>query len=267
MLTYDSQGKDITCMKQFDVLKYPCDEFNIKDCKEREEGSVMRKMKLSDIKINETFASSTPKESKMDECRYNWNTWHRQDREIVVNHNNVLIDGYIQYLVLKENGVNEAEVKISNERKKRWYRKDVAKWENPYYRHETTTYIYGFHPNAKEPKELVWRVPKAWKGWENDLLPGDRIIVSTKNGFAPIIITKIEWLDKPPVDTPIKRVVTKCFDYDTTNAKINSLLDKIMNVVYRMESNCEEKQGVEDYRIFDDIAEIEDAIENIQRMI
>ena len=209
MLTYDSQGKDITCMKQFDALKYTCDECNIKNCKEREEGSVMRKMKLSDIKISETFASSTPKESKMDECRYNWNTWHRQDRVIVVNHNNVLIDGYIQYLVLKENDVNEAEVKISNERKKRWYRKDVAKWENPYYRHETTTYIYGFHPNAKEPKELVWRVPKAWKGWENDLLPGDMILVETKRGVRKIIITKIEWLEKCPVDMHVKKVCNK----------------------------------------------------------
>ena len=172
-------------------------------------GGRMRKMKLSDIKISETFASSTPKESKMDECRYNWNTWHRQDRVIVVNHNNVLIDGYIQYLVLKENGVNEAEVKISNERKKRWYRKDVTKWENTYYRHETTTYIYGFHPNAKEPKELVWRVPKAWKGWENDLLPGDMILVDTKYGIRKIVITKIEWLDSCPVSMPVRRVYKK----------------------------------------------------------
>ena len=34
-LRYDSQGRDITCMKEFDALKYPCDECDVKDCDER----------------------------------------------------------------------------------------------------------------------------------------------------------------------------------------------------------------------------------------
>lgn len=33
----DSDGNDITCMKEFDVLKYPCRECDRKDCDEREE--------------------------------------------------------------------------------------------------------------------------------------------------------------------------------------------------------------------------------------
>lgn len=36
-ITYDSQGRDITCMKEFDTLKYPCRECNREDCEEREE--------------------------------------------------------------------------------------------------------------------------------------------------------------------------------------------------------------------------------------
>ncbi len=39
-----------------------------------------RKMKLSDIKIKESFAITTPNEEKMRECRNNWNIYHRQDR-------------------------------------------------------------------------------------------------------------------------------------------------------------------------------------------
>lgn len=35
-ITYDSQGRDITCMKEFDALKYPCLECDIEDCVERE---------------------------------------------------------------------------------------------------------------------------------------------------------------------------------------------------------------------------------------
>ena len=37
MITYDSQGNDITCMKEFDALKYPCKECNRTDCDNREE--------------------------------------------------------------------------------------------------------------------------------------------------------------------------------------------------------------------------------------
>ena len=33
----DSDGNDITCMKEFDALKYPCRECNKENCDEREE--------------------------------------------------------------------------------------------------------------------------------------------------------------------------------------------------------------------------------------
>ena len=35
-ITYDSQGRDVTCMKEFDALKYPCNECDREDCEERE---------------------------------------------------------------------------------------------------------------------------------------------------------------------------------------------------------------------------------------
>ena len=171
----------------------------------------MKKIKLSEIKINEAFAKSIPSESKMQECRNNWNMWHRQDRYIVVNHNNVLIDGYIQYLVLKENNVEEADIKISARRKKRWYRKNTKDWDIPHYRNEVTTYIYGVHPNSKSGNEFVWRVPKSWSeaGWEDGLEIGDKILVDTKFGIKPVVVTKIEISDKCPVNIPVKRVVNR----------------------------------------------------------
>lgn len=168
----------------------------------------MRRMKLSEIKISEVFADSIPTEEKMNDCRNNWNRWHRQDRYIVVNPDNILIDGYIQYLVLKENNIEEAEIKISNRRKKRWHRKNVEDWRVPHYRNEATTYIYGVHPNSKNEKEFVWRVPKSWSevGWEDGLKIGDEILVATKFGIKPIVITKIEIFDRCPVIMPVKRV-------------------------------------------------------------
>ena len=171
----------------------------------------MRRMKLSDIKISDAFADSIPNEEKMNECRNNWKQWNRQDRYIVINPDSVLIDGYIMYLVLKENGIEEAEVKISNRRKKRWYRKNVEDWNIPHYRNETTTYVYGKHPYSENKKEFVWRVPKTWSesGWEDGLNIGDEILVDTKFGIKPVVVTKIELSDKCPVNIPVKRVVKR----------------------------------------------------------
>jgi len=168
-----------------------------------------RKMKLSDIKIKNAFAITASKEERMTECRNNWNTYHKQDRYIVVNNDGELIDGYIQYLILKENGVEEADVKISNKHKKRWHRKNVKDWTIPHYRSEETTYIYGVHPNCKCTKTFMWRVPKSWTLFAKNVQVGDSILCKTKFGISPVIVTKIEVLDKCPVDFLVKRVVCK----------------------------------------------------------
>lgn len=36
IITYDSQGKDITCMKEFNALRYLCNECDRTDCEEME---------------------------------------------------------------------------------------------------------------------------------------------------------------------------------------------------------------------------------------
>ena len=162
------------------------------------------------IRITSAFTESTPAKSKMEECKENWNKWHRQDRYLVVTPgNNVLIDGYIQYLVLKENGIEEAEVKISTRRKKRWVRKNIEDWKEPHYRTEPTTYVYGKHINGFGNKEYMWRIPKSWTWMQAKILIGDTIVCNTKYGISPVLVTNIVTLDKCPVDIPVKRVARK----------------------------------------------------------
>ena len=36
IIRLDSNGNDITCMKEFDALKYPCSCCDVKDCPDRE---------------------------------------------------------------------------------------------------------------------------------------------------------------------------------------------------------------------------------------
>lgn len=170
----------------------------------------MRKMKLSDIYVTSAFTESTPTESKMQECRENWNKWKRQDRYLIVTPgNNVLIDGYIMYLVLKENGIEEAEVKISTRRKKRWVRKNIEDWKQPHYRTEPTTYIYGKHIHGFGNKEYVWRIPKSWTWMQENIQVGDTVLCAAKRGVSLVQVTRIEVLDVCPVDMVVKKVVGK----------------------------------------------------------
>ena len=86
-------------------------------------------------------------------------------------------------------------------------------YKNPtsFSRWSVSTYVYGVHPNSKSGNEFVWRVPKSWSelGWEDGLNIGDEILVNTKFGTKPIIVTKIENLEKCPVNIPVKRVVKR----------------------------------------------------------
>lgn len=145
---------------------------------------------IDTIRISNAFQRTHPSDVKLKECSDYWNKYHKQSKMIVLSKNNVLIDGYIQYLILKENNEKIAEVEQSE------------------YQKEWTTYIYGIHQNGNG-KEYVWKVPKFWKGWENDLLPGDSILVKTKYGIKEIIVTKIEWLDECPIDKKVKNVYKK----------------------------------------------------------
>ena len=53
-ITYDSQGKDITCMKIFDALKYPCNECDREDCEEREEHAEIKSKNKYNLKPKDT---------------------------------------------------------------------------------------------------------------------------------------------------------------------------------------------------------------------
>lgn len=72
----------------------------------------MKWVKVSDIIINEPFASSVPKKQKLNRIRAYYNEYRCVDKPLTVNRNNILLDGYIRYLVLKENNVMYTKVKV-----------------------------------------------------------------------------------------------------------------------------------------------------------
>ena len=45
--------------------------------------------------------------------------------------------------------------------------------------------------------------------WTDNIQIGDTIICSTKNGCTPVVVNKVEILDKCPIDIPVKKVCGK----------------------------------------------------------
>ena len=129
-----------------------------------------------------------------------------------MDRNKVLVDGYIQYLVLKENEIDEAEIRIGKMMKlNRWRRMiNEDSWDKPEYREKTTTYITCVHVNSVNNKEYMWRVPNKWVEVAKNLQIGDVVFCRNKNKMStPVVIVKIEVLDRCPVDYPVSKMCRK----------------------------------------------------------
>lgn len=56
----------------------------------------------------------------------------------------------------------------------------------------------------------MWRVSKRrTDSVYKEILPGDEVLVATKYGKKPVIITRIETLDKCPTDRVVKKYICK----------------------------------------------------------
>lgn len=86
------------------------------------------KMNLSEIMIPESFKSSTPNTLKYAKCENYYNETGNQDRYIVVDEKNVLVDGYIMYLVLKSHDVEYCDAKRLTLRKHKYTNRQREKY-------------------------------------------------------------------------------------------------------------------------------------------
>lgn len=163
-------------------------------------------IKISDIRIPKVFLNHPPARRKIDDKRDRIDLLGKQNKPIIIDENNLITDGYATLLALQELGYTEC-----------WYRRqntygNYEKNQLDDYHNVPTTYIYGIHPNStsKTPKEYTWRVPNAQRNTiYSEILPGDMVMCETKFGLAPVIVTKIETLDKCPVKGRVKKFVRK----------------------------------------------------------
>lgn len=153
-------------------------------------------MNINDIIVTEKFVRSNPSEEKIEKCNDIYIKKGVQDRFVYVKEDNTLVDGYIQYLVLKSNGVKNVV---------------VSTVDSKCYKYSTTTYVYAHHLDNSCEK-YIWRIPKSksYNWLRENVRVGDMIYVNSNGIVANVIVDNIELLDNSPVKYPVKKVVSKC---------------------------------------------------------
>lgn len=153
----------------------------------------MKNMRLDDIKIRDSFVNSKPNEEKMQMKTVEYNNSGKL-KPIIVDENNVLIDGYISYLILKQFEIENTRVIVKE-------KYNLKKFIN-----KPTYYVYGIHKTSG--KEYSWFIPSGCvDSFIRKALPGDKVLVNTRNGNKKVTITRIVLLDNPPVKHRIRKVI------------------------------------------------------------
>ena len=157
------------------------------------------KIELKDIIIPEKFAKSYPSDYKFNRIREKYRRGENIENDIIVNASGYLVDGYIRYLVLMENGIEQADVRIVPDTYKPKEKKKKKK--------KLSTYVYAKHYDSG--KMYVWRICGKTKN-KQYLEIGSTVLVNTQHGWKRVVVDKIEYSKKAPVEGKIRTVV-ECF--------------------------------------------------------
>lgn len=123
---------------------------------------------ISDIVISDGFTKTTPNISKVERIREYFNVYNTIDKPVTISSGNVLIDGYIRYLIAKENNIKSIPCVISD---KNFKPKKPMK------------YIVGSFDNGSE---YIWKIRN-----KLDVNVGDKVLVANKNGKAVVSVVDV----------------------------------------------------------------------------
>lgn len=150
---------------------------------------------LRKIKIPKKFLSTLPSEKKILEKRKNI-TNDPSGVYIVINSKRRLLDGYASYLAagsLKIERLNVRQLNIIEEKN--------------FKNNNKTTFVYGYHPGRPNLDYYMWRVPTSKMQSIGPIKKGDSLMVATKYGPAPMIVTKVKKKEYNPTIKKVKTVI------------------------------------------------------------
>lgn len=135
----------------------------------------MKTIKLSEIIVSKAFKRTMPKEEKLNVVREYVKKNGCLDKPVVLR-GQMLVDGYVRYLVAQENGFEDVPYITDKEFK------TLSQAEE-----KPNKYIVGVFYNCS--KEYTWRVPN-----RVNVDVGDRVLVNSKygkNGRAVVTVVKV----------------------------------------------------------------------------
>lgn len=137
----------------------------------------MKTIKVSKIVIPEKFIDSSPNKKKVMAIRQYIKQHHKLNKPVVLN-GNILVDGYIRYLVAVENGMDEIPFVKALDYKNEYQNSKLS-----------IPYITGRFKHGR--KEYLWKNDKGIP-----INVGDRVLVNSKNKITGknrgvVTVTKI----------------------------------------------------------------------------
>lgn len=140
---------------------------------------LLKDFSIKDIKVTEDFQRTQPGISKMERVEKRFMQTGALPTNIIINAENVLIDGYITYLLALEHGIKHIDV----------YRGYC----------ETVVAVHG-----KREKNFVWRVPLYLSG---QIKPGDKVLVTTARGIRRVRVVDVDMQQYPEQGRRLRRVL------------------------------------------------------------
>lgn len=144
---------------------------------------LLKDFPIQDIIISEDFKNTTPGSRKMDRAEQRFQQIGKLPANIVINDENVLIDGYITYLLAVKYGIQRTDL----------YRGYTEVVEVVHY--------------AGSNRMYMWRVPLRLVG---EITEGDYIIVPTSRGAKRVKVTKVIGQQYPEQGRTLKPVYKIC---------------------------------------------------------
>ena len=136
------------------------------------------KIKLSNINILPAFKQSFPSDRKLLKCMTYFAKHKKLDRDIVLDKNNTLVDGYVAYLTLKSLGIKKCK----------YVKDENYQW-----------YVQGKHPG--KDKIYTWKLPESLivNGLPK-IHTGKTCLIRTSIGLDSVRITRVFMSNKSPID-------------------------------------------------------------------
>lgn len=138
---------------------------------------------VKDIVIMDEYRNTPPKAEKMEHRERLFLERGELPLDIVINDDNVLLDGYMSYLLAVKHGIEQIDVKRG------WV--------------EIIEAAFRPHPDCKAYR---WRVPVRLLG---QFRKGDKALVSTRSGTSLVTVLRVLRLQTPPDGEPVKYVRKK----------------------------------------------------------